>query len=362
MIDQMPVDARLDAWLSALHAAGGSGILLTDGSKPLLRVAGELKVLGEAELLTGEEIEAIARGQIDDHYGDRLHLGREVDFSFTWRDRYRVRGSAFYQRQACSVSLRCIPLQIPTIDELGLPPRLRPLLTGSRGLILVTGQAGSGKSTSMAAMVDEINRTRRCHIVTVEDPIEFVHTNKQSAVSQREIGSDTHSYATALRSVLREDPDVVAVGDLRDAETIAAVLDIAETGHLVIAALTTNDAASSLERILDVFPRARSEQVRVQLAGTFLAVLYQRLVPRVGGGLTPAHELLVGVPSVRLLLRQGRTSGLRAALAGARESGMQTLEQSLSSLVDEGVIDLLSAVEVSLHPEDLAGSALGVRS
>ena len=337
---------------------GGSDILLTDGSRPLLRVEGFLRPLEEAEPLTGEEIEAIARTQIDDQYGDRLHLGQEVEFSFTWRDQDRIRASAFYARNACSMSLRRIPLRIPNLSELGLPPDVSRLLSGRQGLILVTGQSGSGKSTTMAAMVEEINQSEACHIVTIEDPVEFVYSNGMAAVSQREIGSDTASFATALKSVRREDPDVVMISEIRDPETIAAALDIAESGHRVIGALTINDSVSCVERLIDVFPAPRRDQVRVQLAGTLIAVVYQRVFSRVDGGSTPAYELLLGVPSIRRLIREGNTSRIREAMAASSDAGMRTLERSLSELVAQGAIDLDTAVDASLYPQDLSSSGV----
>lgn len=343
-----------------LHDIGGSDILLIDGSKPLLRVEGSLRALEEADPLTGEEIEAIARTQIDDQYGDRLHLGQEVEFSFTWREEDRIRASAFYARNACSLSLRRIPLRIPSLAEVGLPPDVGRLLSGRHGLILVTGQAGSGKSTSMAAMVEEINRSEACHIVTIEDPVEFIHSSAMAAVSQREVGTDTASFATALKAVRREDPDVVMIGEIRDPETIAAALDIAETGHRVIGALTINDSVSCVERLIDVFPAARRDQVRVQLAGTLIAVVYQRVLARVDGGTVPAYELLVGLPSIRRLIREGNTARIREAMLAAGDSGMRTLEQSLSELVANGALDLDTAVDASLYPQDLRSAAFMV--
>lgn len=352
----MAVEARLDAWLSVLHDLAGSDLLLTDGSKPLLRVDGELRRLEGAEPLTGEEIEAIARTQIDDQYGDRLHLGREVEFSFTWRDIDRIRASAFYQRATCSLALRRIPLIIPELADLGLPVGVSQVLHGRSGIILVTGQTGSGKSTTMAAMVDEINRTEACHIVTIEDPIEFVHTNRMAVVSQREIGTDTTSLATALKAVRREDPDVIVISEIGEPSGIAAALDLAETGHRVIAALGVNDSVACVERLVDVFPLPRRDQVRVQLAGCLLAVLYQRALPRIGGGLAVAHEMMLGLPSVRRLIRSDRMSYLREAMEAG---GMTTLEQSLTALVEQGAVDREVAVDISLYPQEItAGTAV----
>lgn len=358
----MAVEARLDAWLRVLDERGGSDILLTDGARPLLRIEGALRPLEEAEPLTGEEIEAIARAQIDDQYGERIHLGQEVEFSFTWRNQARIRASAFYQRNTCALSLKRIPLRIPRLTDLGLPPEVRRLLTGGQGLILVTGQTGSGKSTTMAAMVEEINRREPCHIVTIEDPIEFEHSNRQAAITQREVGTDTRSFASALRAVRREDPDVVLVGEMNDVDTIAAVLSMAENGRRIIAALSVNDSVSCIERIIEVFPPSRRDQVRVQLAGTLLAVIYQRMVPRIQGGVAPAFELLIGLPSVRRLIREGSTSRLREALVAGEAAGMQSLEKSLSALVREGTIDLQTAVDASLYPQDVVPGPVMVPS
>ncbi len=353
MIASVAVEPRLDAWLSVLHDQNGTDILLTDGSRPLLRVDGRLSPLEAGEPLTGEEIEVIARNQISDPYGDRLHLGREVDFSFSWREKARIRANAFYQRNSCSLSLRRIPMEIPTPAELGLPEAVSNVLRSPSGLILVTGPTGSGKSTSMAAMIDAINQTRACHIVTIEDPIEYLHRNRRAAVSQREVGTDTESFDSALKSVLREDPDVVLVGEMRDLESIAAAITIAETGHLVITTLHTNDSAQAIDRIIDVFPAERRAQIQVQLAGTLLAVLYQRLVPRLDGGMLAAYELMVGVPAVRNLIREGKTRQLRNVVATHRADGMQTLEHHLSALLGEGTIDYETAIDASLYPQDI---------
>ena len=349
----MTIHPRLDEWLALLHDLDGTDILLTDGSRPLLRVDGALRPLEEAPELTGEEIEKIARSQANDPEGARVHQGNEVDFSFSWRDKARIRANAFYQRNACSLSLRRIPMEIPTPEDLGLPAAMAGILRSPSGLILVTGPTGSGKSTSMASMIDVVNHYRPCHIVTIEDPIEYIFQNRKAAVSQREVGTDTATFDHALRSVLREDPDVVLVGEMRDLESIWAALTIAETGHLVITTLHTNDSAQAIDRIIDVFAAERRNQIQVQLAGTLLSVLYQRLVPKVGGGMVAAYELMVGVPAVRNLVREGKTRQLRNVVATHRADGMQTLEHHLTDLIQRGVIEYDVAVEASLYPQDI---------
>ena len=347
------MEPRLDAWLGELDEKNGTDILLTDGAPPYLRVDGELRPLDGAEPLSAADIEQIVRKQFNDPKGTRVHAGAEVDFSFSWKEKARIRANAFYQRGACSLSLRRIPMEIPTPNQLGLPQALASVLRSPSGLILVTGPTGSGKSTTMASMIQEVNKHRRCHIVTIEDPIEYLHQNHSAAVSQREVGTDTDSFESALRAVLREDPDVVLVGEIRDLESISAALTIAETGHLVITTLHTNDSAQAIDRIVDVFPSDRRDQIQVQLAGTLLGVLYQRLLPMVHGGMVAAYELMVGVPAVRNLVREGKTRQLRNVVATHRVDGMQTLESHLNQLMVTGLIDYDHAIEASLYPQEI---------
>jgi twitching motility protein PilT len=348
----MAIDARLDGWLATLAESNGSDILLTAGSVPLLRIDGELHPLMGGQALTDGDIEEIARPHLGDQL-EQLRRRSEVDFSFTWREAARVRANAFLQRGTCSLALRRIPMTIPTAAELGLPASVADVLRQPSGLILVTGPTGSGKSTTLASMIDWLNETRAGHIVTIEDPIEYLHRNRRCAVSQREIGTDTDSFSSALRAVLREDPDVVLLGEMRDLESIAAALTIAETGHLVLATLHTNDTAQALDRIVDVFPAERRPQIQVQLSGTLLAVVYQRLVLRRGGGMTAAFEVMIGIPAVRNLVREGKTRQLRNVVATSRSDGMQTLEAALATLVADGVIDYQSAVAASLYPAEI---------
>jgi twitching motility protein PilT len=277
----------------------------------------------------------------------------EYDFSFSWREHARIRGNAFTQRGLTAAAFRLVPRRIPSPDEPGLPPGLREIVMRHQGLILVTGPTGSGKSTTLASLIDVINTHRGCHIITVEDPIEYVHDHKRAAVNQREVGSDTASFRDALRSVLREDPDVLLVGEMRDLESIAFALTMAETGHLVFATLHTNDTAQSLGRMIDVFPAEQQAQIRVQLAAALSCVVYQRLVPRIGGGMVAAHEVLMATPAVRNLIKEGKTHQLRNSLVTGQRDGMVTLEQSLSALVQQGIVAEADAIARSLYPKDI---------
>jgi twitching motility protein PilT len=343
----------LDELLGALWRAGGTDLLLTAGIPPQLRVHGELRPAPEHDELTGGDIEAVLAALLTADQAAQRQARYEFDFSFTWRDNARIRGNAFTQRGLPALALRMIPREIPTMDELGLPPVLDRFTRMHQGLVLVTGPTGSGKSTTLAAMVDRINTYRSCHIITIEDPIEYMHEHKRSAVSQREVGTDTASFPDALRSALREDPDVLLVGEMRDLESIRFALTIAETGHLVFASLHTNDTAQSLARIVDVFPAEQQAQVRVQLAAALTGIVYQRLLPRVGGGLIAAYEVLVADAAVRNLVKEGKTHQLRNSLVTGQRDGMVTFEQSLSALVRAGQVSYEDAVARSLYPKDV---------
>jgi twitching motility protein PilT len=246
-----------------------------------------------------------------------------------------------------------IPSHVPTMDQLYLPPVVRGFPNLHQGLVLVTGPTGSGKSTTLASLIDAVNTYRACHILTIEDPIEYIHGHKQSTVNQREVGTDTASFPDALRSALREDPDVLLVGEMRDLESIRFALTIAETGHLVFATLHTNDAAQSIARIVDVFPAEQQAQIRVQLSAALTGIVYQRLVPRLGGGLVAAFEVLVANSAVRNLIKEGKTHLLRNSLVTGQKDGMITLEHSLSLLVGAGLVRYEDAVSRSLHPKDV---------
>ncbi|KRB72722.1 type IV pili twitching motility protein PilT [Nocardioides sp. Root190] len=344
---------RIDQLLAALWEVRGTDLLLTVGLPPMLRVDGTLSPVPGQSALSSEETDALLAEVLTPDQHGAWESKHEYDFSFSWREHARIRGNAFTQRGLTAVALRMIPRDVPTPDALGLPPALRSLAMKHQGLILMTGPTGSGKSTTLASLIDLINTNRGCHIITVEDPIEYVHDHKMAAVNQREVGTDTDSFPNALRSVLREDPDVLLVGEMRDLESIAFALTVAETGHLVFATLHTNDTAQSVGRMIDVFPAEQQAQIRVQLASALSCVVYQRLVPRIGGGMIAAYEVLVATPAVRNLIKEGKTHQLRNSLITGSQDGMITLEQSLSQLIQAGIVTEEDASARSLYPKDI---------
>ncbi len=347
------IGSRIDGLLASLWQAGGTDLLLSVGLPPMLRVDGSLTPAPGTTRLTAEDTDALLAEVLTPSQAEAWEDAHEYDFSFSWRDDARIRGNAFTQRGLTAVALRMIPRSIPSPDDLGLPPMLRELAQRHQGLVLMTGPTGSGKSTTLASLIDLINSTRGCHIITIEDPIEYVHDHKRAAVNQREVGTDTANFPDALRAVLREDPDVLLVGEMRDLESIQFALTVAETGHLVFATLHTNDTAQSIGRMIDVFPAEQQAQIRVQLAAALSCVVYQRLVPKVGGGMTAAYEVLVATPAVRNLIKEGKTHQLRNSLVTGTRDGMVTLEQSLSRLIQDGIVTEADAAARSLYPKDI---------
>ncbi len=347
------IGSRIDALLALLWEAGGTDLLLSAGLPPMLRLDGTLSPAPGAAVLSADDCDGLLAEVLTPDQARSWDTSHEYDFSFSWRENARVRGNAFTQRGQTAVALRMIPRTIPSTDELGLPRVLSDLALRHQGLVLMTGPTGSGKSTTLASLIDLINRTRGCHIITVEDPIEYVHDHRVAVVNQREVGTDTATFPDALRSVLREDPDVLLVGEMRDLESIRFALTVAETGHLVFATLHTNDTAQSIGRMIDVFPAEQQAQIRVQLAAALSCVVYQRLVPKIGGGMTAAYEVLVATPAVRNLVKEGKTHQLRNCLVTGSQDGMQTLEQSLSRLVQEGTVSEADAAARSLYPQDI---------
>jgi twitching motility protein PilT len=343
----------LDRLLNALWEAGGTDLLLTAGASPLIRVDGELRPVPETHRLAPMDIDDVASSLLSTPQQAAFAEGTDIDFSFSWQFRARIRGNAFRQRDTTAIALRFIPRDIPSFDDLAVPTAVRRFAELRQGLVLVTGPTGSGKSTTLASIMDWINTNRAVHVLTIEDPIEYIHDHKRAAVNQREVGTDTESFPSALRSALREDPDVLLVGEMRDLESIRFALTLAETGHLVFATLHTNDTGQTVDRLVDVFPGDQQPQIRVQLAAALTGVVYQRLMPRLGGGLAAAYEVLVATSPVRNLIKEGKTNQLRNSIVTGQRHGMQTLEASLSDLVNRGAISYDEAVSRSLYPKEV---------
>ncbi|MBM3205562.1 type IV pilus twitching motility protein PilT [Candidatus Shapirobacteria bacterium] len=330
-----------------------SDLHLLPGVPPMIRVNGVLSAIPGQEVLTPEQTSNLIFALVNNEQKEILLVNKELDFSFDYQSEARFRINAYFQKGNLSAALRLIPNQIPKINELNLPEICHTFTQLKQGFILVTGPTGHGKSTTLAAMIDEIAQTRPVHIVTIEDPIEYLFNHRKAIVSQRELRADTHSWQIALRSCLREDPDVVMIGEMRDYETIASALTIAETGHLVFATLHTNSAAQTIDRIIDVFPANQQAQVRTQLSSTLEAVLSQRLLPSLTGGRIPATEILVNTPAVSNAVREGKSQIIDTILQTSSELGMRTLEMDLARLVKEGKVDLEVARGFSLKPEEL---------
>jgi len=347
-----PCLMTIEEALDRLIDRGGSDLLISCGSPPRLRKDGRLEPVNSLPLTAGA-IEQMVRTLLDDAQWEELQTRRNVDFAFTWRDRVRIRGNGYFQRGSLAAAFRMLPLRIPTFEELGVPDVVRTLADRHQGLVLVTGRGGSGKSTTQAAMIDYINRHRPCHIVTVEDPIEYVHQHRAAVVDQRQVGVDTTSFAEALRAVFREDPDVVLVGEMRDLETMAAALSIAETGQLVLATLHTNDASQAVDRILDAFPNGQAQQARAQLSACLAGVIYQQLLPAVAGGRVAAFEVLIANPAVRSLIKENKTNQLRNVMVTGVRDGSQTLERSLSELVQRGRVTEWDARSRAVYPQEV---------
>jgi twitching motility protein PilT len=353
-MDQVDI-TPIEGLVRELWDRGGTDIHIAAGAPPLMRIDGELLPVAGYQPFQPDDIEALATKLLPPDLQEKFMATRQADFSFSWKDVTRFRGNIFRQRGAVSLALRAIPYHIPTMQELLLPPVLESFCHLHQGLVLMTGPTGSGKSTTQAAMVGHINQLQRRHILTLEDPIEYVHQHGASLVSQREVGFDTATFQDGLKAALREDPDVVLVGEMRDPESIATTLTIAETGHLVFATLHTNDTSTAIDRIIDVFPAERQSQIRVQLAASLAGVVAQRLVPRVGGGLIAAFEILLANSAVRALVREGKTHQIRNVISQSVRDGMQTLEQSLSVLVAHGLVTYDEAILRSVVPTDVRG-------
>ncbi len=351
----MPPVLSIDDLLAETVARNASDLHLSVGTSPAVRVRGELVRL-EHPPLSGEDTQGLLYRILSTEQQKRLEVGRQIDLSYAVPGLARFRVNVYFQREALGAAFRLIPEELKTLEELGLPVSLADLAMKPRGLVLVTGPTGSGKSTTLAAMIDEVNRRRTDHILTIEDPIEFVHRHKSCVVNQREIGTDAVSFGEALRAALRQDPDVILVGEMRDLETISIALTAAETGHLVLGTLHTQSAPGTIDRMIDVFPAEQQEQIRIQISGTLEGVITQSLIPTADGqGRVAALEILLPDDAVRNLVRQGKVEQVYSIMQTGTGRGMQTMEQALAELVIRRVITQEAALERTSRPDQLLG-------
>jgi twitching motility protein PilT len=354
-MEKTPPTVSLSELLHKLSELKGSDLHVTTGTPPLVRVNGEIRPLDGYRTLTSADTKQLAYSVLTDAQKHRFEENLELDFSFGVKGLSRFRANIFNQRGAVGAVFRAIPYEILSFEELGLPPIVKELAKKPRGMILVTGPTGSGKSTTLAAVIDKVNRERREHILTIEDPIEFLHNHKNCIVNQREVNADTHGFPQALRTALRQDPDVVLVGEMRDLETIESALRIAETGHLTFATLHTNSAVSTINRIIDVFPSMQQAQVRAQLSLTLEGILCQALLPRADGqGRVPAMEILIPNPAIRNLIREDKIHQIYSMMQTGQDIyGMQTFNQSLATLYHKRLITLEMAMQRSSNVAEL---------
>jgi twitching motility protein PilT len=349
----MQAAPRIEILLEEVIKKKASDLHLQVGLPPMLRIDGALKPVSGADVLTEEIVESLVFAILDDDQKQILLKDKEFDFSFAFGDLGRFRVNAFHERGNIAAALRLIPNEVLTIEQLGLPQIVNKFAEYPRGLVLVTGPTGSGKSTTLAALIHKINHERATHIVTIEDPIEFTHKSVKSVIVQREVHYDTYSFSAALRSSLRQDPDVVLIGEMRDLETIAAAITIAETGHLVFATLHTNSAAQSIDRMIDVFPPHQQPQIRAQLSNILMSITSQRLVPTIGGGRVAAAEILIANPAVRNIIREGKSHQLDAVIQTGAEFGMQSMDKTLVTLIHSGTITYDEARNFAVDIDEL---------
>ncbi len=347
--------ATMHDLLTIMVERGASDLHITNGTYPQIRLHGKLVPLTEFEVLTPQDTQRLAYSVLNEGQKQKFEEENELDCSFGIQGLARFRANVFRQRGAVAAAIRVIPFKIRSFEELGLPPIVEQLADRPKGLVLVTGPTGSGKSTTLAAMIDKINTERAEHIITIEDPIEFVHTHKKCIVNMREVHADTHSFKNALKFILRQDPDVVLVGEMRDLETIEATLTIAETGHLTFGTLHTNSCAQTINRIIDVFPTHQQPQVRAQLSLTLEGVLSQTLIPRADGkGRVMALEIMVMTPAIRNLIREEKIHQIYSAMQAGTKYGMRTINQALVKLVQKRLITREEAMSRTAIPDELA--------
>ncbi len=355
---------HINDMLSYLVSVGGSDLHLSAGTTPSFRIDGDLVRREDLPPIPPRLLQEMVYSVLTQSQRERFEENLELDSSYSVPKLGRFRMNVLRQRGSVGTVFRFIPYQIASISELGLPSVISSFAELPRGLVIVTGPTGSGKSTTLAAIVDQINASRACHIVTIEDPIEFLHKSKRSLVDQREVGTDTKSFASALRHVLRQDPDVILVGEMRDLETVSSAITAAETGHLVMGSLHTQDAPQAVDRMIDIFPTNQQSQVRIQLASTIQGIVTQQLLRRASGtGRVAATEVIVGTPAVRNLIREGKTHQIYSAMQAGAQFGMQTMDSSLAKLHRQGEVSLKEALSASSSPEEvrrLLGSGNGV--
>ncbi len=345
--------AKLNELLTACAKQNASDLHIAVGRRPTLRVDGVLVPLQKEPITTPELAEGIIGALMTQEQKEKLLQHRQLDFAYSFEDKARFRANAYFQRGYLAAALRLVPARIKTIEELNLPPILHDFAKLSQGFVLVVGPAGHGKSSTLAAVLDEINHSRSDHIITIEDPVEYLFTQDKCIVSQREVGSDTTSFHAALRTVLRQDPDVVMIGEMRDSVSIATAMTAAETGHLVLSTLHTNSASQTIDRIIDSFPAEQQGQVTSQLAATLVAIVSERLLPRVSGGRIPTMEIMIVNPAIRNLIRERKTYQIDLVIETSLQEGMVTLNRSLVNLVKNKEVTLENAELYSLNPAEL---------
>jgi twitching motility protein PilT len=349
----MDYKQQLESLLLTCAKQNASDLHITVGRRPTIRIDGNLLPIAKELILTPENTQGLVFALLSEEQKGKFLQDKELDFSYSYEDKARFRVNVYFQRGFISAALRLIPAKIRTIEELNLPPILHEFTKYSQGFFVCVGPAGHGKSTSLAAMVDEINHKRLDHIITIEDPIEYVFTQDRCIIDQREVYSDTQSFHRALKSVFRQDPDVIMIGEMRDPETMATAITAAETGHLIFASLHTNNASQTIDRIIDSFPAAQQNQIRSQLASTLIGIVSQRLVPRIAGGRVPATEVMITNAAARNLIREAKSYQIDLVIETSTQEGMISLNRSLADLVRRREISLENAELYSLNPSEL---------
>lgn len=350
----MDYEKNLSELIEDAVKSNASDIHLSAGSRPVLRIAGQLLPLSKRQVLSPKDTAGIAEAMLGKEAFEKFLESREKDFSYSFKEKARFRVNIFFQKGYIGIAMRLVPVKIKTLDELLLPQNLADFTKREQGFFLVVGPTGHGKSTTLASLIDSINSQRAEHIVTIEDPVEYIFTPDRSLIEQREVGFDTHDFHTALRSMFRQDVNVAMIGEMRDYETMAAAVTAAETGHLVFSSLHTNNASQTIDRIVDSFPAHQHQQIRTQLAGSLLGIFSQRLIPRLSGGLIPAYELLIANDASRNLIREGKNYEIDLVIETGSESGMISFNRSLAELVRKGEISMDNALMFSLNPKGLS--------